>query len=68
MKQNNYLGWIFILVSVLLINWIYGQKATFIYLLMILTGMLVYRYDDIRELINKKEKQSIYYPNLNLQK
>jgi len=65
-KQNkiNYIPWIFLFSSILIIYWSFGQKATFYYLLFLLSGMIVYRYDEIRELVNKKEKQVIYYPNL----
>jgi len=61
----DFVPWIFIFSSIILVSWTFGQKATFYYLLLLVSGMLVYRYDEIMDIIKPKQKQTIYYPNLN---
>lgn len=63
-SQIDLIPFVFFLSSVILINWSFDQTAAFYYLLLILFGMMVYRYDELKNLLSAKKKQTIYYPNL----
>jgi hypothetical protein len=58
---------IFLFSSVILVNWFFDDMTTYYLLLLLIFGILVYRGNEIENLINPKEKQKIYYPNLKYQ-
>ena len=48
---------VMILVSIIIINWTFGEKTTFSYLVMILLSIIFFRKNEINELFIKDIKE-----------
>ena len=52
-RQNPFISFIFILGTIILVSWIFDKKTTFYFLLLLVFGFFVYRFNEFKGLIQR---------------